>query len=702
MKLTIAKALVACLLLATLIVNICKCTSVENTVHLLYSNVKEIKLVTVDLTSSSNAPRVPTNISIAKMVNVQGDMHAIDFNYQENLIFWTDIGNEQIKGLRLNSSPKTSITYVSSDVLYPEGVACDWVTKKLYWSDSEMKKIFVIHYETKIRKVLYWSDMDQPRALALVPHRGLIFWTDWGASAKIERSSMDGDHSARKIIVNSDIQWPNALTIEYDSETIYWADAKLSRLERADFDGNNRVILAAEQIIRHPFGLTVGRENMFWTDWVKKSLSMCNKTFCKSTKELLIEDQFLPMDIHVFSKDRQPPFDSECLRNNGGCSHLCLLSSTNPHGYSCQCSIGIKMLEDGKNCAPGAREILILARRVDLRYISLDTPEHKDVLIPTKHTKQPVAVDFDSGDGYVYWTDEEAPAIRRNKLDGTAQENLITEIVKPEGIAVDWIAKNVYWVDAGLETIEVARTNGSHRRVLISDSLSHPRAIAVHPWQGYIFWTDWGQFPKIERAALDGSMRELIVNTSLRWPNGIAIDYEFNHIYWCDAGIHVIESASLDGSNRRKLVGDLQHPFGLSVFGEWVYWTDWTKRSLERAHKSTGFRETVGDQLPDVMGIKAAVNDSSYYFYTASNDCSYNNGNCSHLCFYMPSNFLSPFQSRHICACSAGFSLSVDGYSCNPDPTYIAPVMKPKQKGQQGNTNVAKKTKTCPVSVYAN
>jgi len=39
-----------------------------------------------------------------------------------------------------------------------------------------------------------------------------------------------------------------------------------------------------------------------------------------------------------------------------------------------------------------------------------------------------------------------------------------------------------------------------------------------------MFWTDWGDQPKIERAGMDGSQRTTIVSTSLLTPNGIAID----------------------------------------------------------------------------------------------------------------------------------------------------------------------------------
>lgn len=42
----------------------------------------------------------------------------------------------------------------------------------------------------------------------------------------------------------------------------------------------------------------------------------------------------------------------------------------------------------------------------------------------------------------------------------------------------------------------------------------------------YLFWTEWGQYPRIERSRLDGSERVVLVNVSISWPNGISIDYE--------------------------------------------------------------------------------------------------------------------------------------------------------------------------------
>lgn len=105
-----------------------------------------------------------------------------------------------------------------------------------------------------------------------------------------------------------------------------------------------------------------------------------------------------------------------------------------------------------------------------------------------------------------------------------------------------------------------------------------------------MFWSDWYEkAPKIERANLDGSERKLIVSTNLAWPNGVALDLENQKIYWCDAKTDKIEYANMDGSDRRELISDnLPHAFGFSLMGNYLYWTDWQRRAIDRAHKETG------------------------------------------------------------------------------------------------------------------
>lgn len=53
-----------------------------------------------------------------------------------------------------------------------------------------------------------------------------------------------------------------------------------------------------------------------------------------------------------------------------------------------------------------------------------------------------------------------------------------------------------------------------------------------------MFWTDWGEIPKIERAGMDGSngSRKVIVNDDIFWPNGLTVDYKYEVRYSSSAG----------------------------------------------------------------------------------------------------------------------------------------------------------------------
>ena len=59
-----------------------------------------------------------------------------------------------------------------------------------------------------------------------------------------------------------------------------------------------------------------------------------------------------------------------------------------------------------------------------------------------------------------------------------------TELSNPDGIAVDWLARNLYWTDSGTDRIEVSRLDGSSRKIIICDELDEPRAIIVDPVAG--------------------------------------------------------------------------------------------------------------------------------------------------------------------------------------------------------------------------
>ena len=101
-----------------------------------------------------------------------------------------------------------------------------------------------------------------------------MFWSDWGVTAKIERSTLLGE--SRKTIVSGGLVWPNDIAIDYKKKKLFWTEAKLDKIECSDYNGNNRLVIYQRRGI-HPFGIVVLGSFLYWTDW-KTGLHIMNLT----------------------------------------------------------------------------------------------------------------------------------------------------------------------------------------------------------------------------------------------------------------------------------------------------------------------------------------------------------------------------------------------------------------------------------------
>lgn len=111
--------------------------------------------------------------------------------------------------------------------------------------------------------------------IIIISYCRMMYWTDWGSVGRIERASMDGRN--RQVLHNSGLIWPNALTIDYHSQTLYWADASLDKIESSRVDGTNRILLASTGI-SHPFGITFHQNLLYVSDWGGSTIRTLNST----------------------------------------------------------------------------------------------------------------------------------------------------------------------------------------------------------------------------------------------------------------------------------------------------------------------------------------------------------------------------------------------------------------------------------------
>ena len=81
-----------------------------------------------------------------------------------------------------------------------------------------------------------------------------------------------------------------------------------------------------------------------------------------------------------------------------------------------------------------------------------------------------------------------------------------------------------------------------------------------------MFWTDFGDTPKVEAARMDGSNRYSVITrdtpgfSRLRHPNDVIIDLNTDLIYFCDGSAGIIAAATLIGNKGVMVVNRTDNP----------------------------------------------------------------------------------------------------------------------------------------------
>ncbi|XP_017292795.1 nidogen-2 isoform X3 [Kryptolebias marmoratus] len=240
----------------------------------------------------------------------------------------------------------------------------------------------------------------------------------------------------------------------------------------------------------------------------------------------------------------------------------------------------------------------------------LDASRSKTLL--TLHGSIVVGIAHDCKENQVYWTDLSARTINRASMVSGAEPEIVinSNLVSPEGLAVDVKRRLMFWVDSSPDVIESANLDGSERRVLFNTDLVNPRAIIVVSSTGTLYWTDWNrEAPKIESSSVDGQNRRVVVSDGIGLPNALTYDFSSGQICWADAGTKRLECVSPNGSGRKVIHPSLNYPFSMVYYRNHFYYTDWRRDGVIAVSKdSSKFTdEYLPEQRSHLYGITIAT-----------------------------------------------------------------------------------------------
>lgn len=349
------------------------------------------------------------------------------------------------------------------------------------------------------------------------------------------------------------------------------------------------------------------------------------------------------------------------------CSQVCI---NLPGSHRCDCNDGYKMDPATNTCKAESGKVatLFFTTQHEVRELTVDRSEYVR-LIP--ELKNAMALDLDMPNKRIFWSDLSLKKIFSSNIDmaGNSSNHKVVigdGIEAPEGLAVDWIHGNIYWTDSALKTISVANTEGNKRKTLIDEKLGRPRAITVDPENNFMYWTDWGEEPKIEKCGLNGAGRVALVKDNIEWPNGITLDMVNQRLYWVDAKLHAIFSIDVNGGTRHTVISseqNIHHPFSLAVFEEKVFWTDSISGIISSANRLTG--NDINQLATDLQAPEGLVLYHNLKQPIGINWCREGNdinGGCEFLC--LPAPLLDEASPKYTCACPDNVTLADDMKKC--------------------------------------
>lgn len=213
------------------------------------------------------------------------------------------------------------------------GLAWDWISLKLYWTDYCDDDIEVYDPISGARKILFDLDLESPYSIVVDPINGCVkinniqsflsvyvqsyvamrmitiiiyyyswmYWTDTGTD-RIEKASLDGSY--RTTLHSTGLSNVIGLTLDYENHTLYWIEyTYYGRIERSLVNGSNRETILSNGLY-YPWGLSYIDGTLYLTEYYHGRINSVTVTQPVTTNPIASIGSY-PYDIEVIAEEKQ-------------------------------------------------------------------------------------------------------------------------------------------------------------------------------------------------------------------------------------------------------------------------------------------------------------------------------------------------------------------------------------------------------------
>jgi low density lipoprotein receptor-related protein 5/6 len=654
----------------------------EDTVYMAYSTNL------VSLTDNGNHTfryRIPVSQAVER--NFFRQVDGLDCDRSKKMLCWTDLQYSVVRC----SNPSSDFLFTDqmrhfrvNNIVFkrsgqPKDVALDPCHMLLYWTDPVWSAIGVARIErnnldhiipvTSAQILTAEDDLVKPTSIAADSCSGYIFFTDVGKDAeKVARAWTNGS-SIKTLATMSPssqpLQYPTALALDRPNKIIFFADTKLGEIYKMNYDGDNyetvsrattiydmalgcsqeRIMYSSLKTLHPKYDLIDGPGNytlrlpLIGPHLYRGACSYCEKCLC----------------------------DTRCSFMNGGCSHLCFET---PGGIVCGCPDGwILDPSNYRNCYVATPQLLVayISSILSMKPNSKGGIDGTPTELSLGYVSSVYGLDYveDSRRPYVVLAD--GNSLKRLNFDGSGGVTIVNSLSGVRGVAADCITKNIYYCQMTKGVISVTNLQGTAQFDCHSN-IGRPFDIVLNTKKGTLFYTRIGS-TSIYTASMDCKGYSTRVVEGRRVPAGLAFDGNNQVLYWTDFIYGSIESYHLSTEQHITIaMADFEHlhrPVGLTLLGNYLYFTDWGSGCV-------GSVDSVSTPPSTVAGVHCISGSRMHGITHVAKQCHDpdNGGDCSK-CSNSQMCLLSSENGGSVkCHCPPGF-ISTRGHCRLPATNFI-------------------------------